>query len=71
MATTMRPQRVTVHTWQESDWWVAQCIEIDVASQGRTESEALDNVREALDLYFEEPLPTVIPQVHTLELAVA
>ena len=22
------------------DWWVAQCVEVDVASQGETEEEA-------------------------------
>jgi hypothetical protein len=25
---------------QEGDWYVAQCLEIDVASQGETEDEA-------------------------------
>ena len=26
--------------WREGDWYVAQCLEIDVASQGETEEEA-------------------------------
>jgi predicted RNase H-like HicB family nuclease len=66
-----RPQNVTVHTWQEGKWWVAQCLEVDVATQGRTEQDALDNIKGALDLFFEEPVPTIIPQVHTVNLAVA
>lgn len=40
---------------QEGEWFVAQCLEVDVASQGRTEEEALHNLTEALALYFEEP----------------
>jgi predicted RNase H-like HicB family nuclease len=31
-----------------------QCLEVDVASQGDTEEQALDNLREALELYLEE-----------------
>ncbi|HEC85942.1 MAG TPA: type II toxin-antitoxin system HicB family antitoxin, partial [Thioploca sp.] len=27
---------------------IAQCLEIDIASQGQTEPEALENLREAL-----------------------
>ncbi len=47
----------TVSLWQEGEWVVAQCLEVDVASQGRTEEEALKNLREALELFFEEPQP--------------
>ena len=32
--------------------YVAQCLEVDVASQGRSVEESLDNLREALDLYL-------------------
>ena len=28
--------------WQEGEWYVAQCLEVDVASQGRSEKEALE-----------------------------
>jgi predicted RNase H-like HicB family nuclease len=42
-------------TWREGDWFVSQCVEIDVASQGKTEAEALANLKEALELYFEPP----------------
>ena len=27
--------------WQEGEWFVAQCLEVDVASQGTTEEQAL------------------------------
>lgn len=45
----------TASIWQEDGWYVAQCLEVDVASQGATEDEALINLREAIELHFEEP----------------
>ena len=41
----------TVSLWQEEDLFVAQCLEVDIASQGSTEEEALANLREALELH--------------------
>jgi predicted RNase H-like HicB family nuclease len=46
---------------QEDEWFVAQCLEVDVASQGKTESEALENLRDALTLHFTPPVATVLP----------
>ena len=37
----------------ETDWLVAECPEIGTASQGKTEAEALANLREATELYLE------------------
>jgi predicted RNase H-like HicB family nuclease len=45
---------LTAAVHQEEDWYVAQCLEVDVASQGRTIEEALANMREAVSLYLEE-----------------
>jgi len=56
--------------WKEENWYVAQCLEFDVASQGETEEEALDNLREALDLYFEPPQATRPPKVRLIEVEV-
>ncbi len=41
--------------WREDGWVIAQCLEVDVASQGRGEEEALANLQEALALHFEAP----------------
>jgi predicted RNase H-like HicB family nuclease len=41
--------------WREGDWYVSQCLDVDVASQGETEEEALANLKEALELHFEPP----------------
>ena len=48
-------QEFTANVWQEGEWYVAQCREVEVTSQGLTEHEALDNLCEALELYFEPP----------------
>ncbi|MBA4123866.1 MAG: type II toxin-antitoxin system HicB family antitoxin [Acidobacteria bacterium] len=57
--------------WQEDIWFIAQCLEVDVASQGKTEKKALENLREALTLHFTPPVATVLPQVQKIELEVA
>ena len=56
---------------REDSGYVAQCLEVDVASQGETPEVALMNLKEALELYFAgEPHPVVVPaQVHTVEIA--
>jgi predicted RNase H-like HicB family nuclease len=64
-------RQFTATTWQEEDSWVAQCLEVDIASQGNTEEEALDNLKEALELHFEPPTATILPDIHTLEIEFA
>ena len=56
--------------WREGDWYVSQCLEIDIASQGTTEEEALENLREALELHFEPPQATRLPKVRLIEVEV-
>lgn len=33
---------------------MAKCLEVEVASQGKTKNEALNNLKEAVELYFED-----------------
>ncbi|MGH9945117.1 MAG: type II toxin-antitoxin system HicB family antitoxin [Pyrinomonadaceae bacterium] len=61
-------QLFTASTWQEGEWHIAQCVEVDVASQGATEAEALDNLRDALELHFTPPVATIAPQVRAIEV---
>lgn len=42
---------------QEGEWHVARCLDVEVASQGHSVDEALANLREALELYFEDRPP--------------
>ncbi|MBV9446459.1 MAG: type II toxin-antitoxin system HicB family antitoxin [Streptosporangiaceae bacterium] len=52
--------RLTATITRDGDWYVARCLEVEVASQGHTIEEALANLREALELYFEdEPVPEI------------
>ena len=55
---------------KEGRWYVAQCLEIDIASQGEKERKALDNLHEAIELHFEEPKATILPPVHKLEVTI-
>lgn len=41
-------------TWGEDDAFVAQCLDVDVASEGDNQGEAIANLKEALELYFED-----------------
>jgi predicted RNase H-like HicB family nuclease len=40
--------------WKEGKYYVAQCLNVDVSSFGKTKKEALGNLEEALELYFED-----------------
>ena len=39
---------------KEGKYYVAQCLNVDVSSFGSTVQEAIDNLNEALNLYFED-----------------
>lgn len=55
---------LTANVWREDDMFIAQCLEFDVASQGYTVEEALDNLGEAVEPYLEPPTATVMPERH-------
>lgn len=42
-----------VMVWPEDGVYIAKCPENSVASQGMMEQEAIDGLREALELYYE------------------
>lgn len=51
--------------WKEGKWFVARSLEVEVASQGKSEKEAIGNLREALELYFEgEPKEEIVRIEH-------
>ncbi|MGA4540743.1 type II toxin-antitoxin system HicB family antitoxin [Uniformispora flossi] len=60
----------------ENPWWVARCLEVEVASQGRTEAEAVAMVRESLELYFDDdaaapPIPLEDAHLERLQLRIS
>ncbi len=40
--------------WKEGRQYVSQCLNVDVSSYGTTKKKALANLKEALELYFED-----------------
>jgi predicted RNase H-like HicB family nuclease len=66
--------KVTAIVQQDDEWYVAKCLENSVASQGKTVEEAIANLKEALELYYEDvPSEIVEPRqtfVTTLEVSV-
>jgi predicted RNase H-like HicB family nuclease len=63
-------QSFSATVWREGNWFVAQCLEVDVASQGESEEEALANLKEALELHFEPPQATRHPRIRSIEVEV-
>ena len=49
-----KSMRLTASVTRDGDWFVAQCLEVDVCSQGESREAALKNLAEALELYFED-----------------
>ncbi|MBM3582404.1 MAG: type II toxin-antitoxin system HicB family antitoxin [Alphaproteobacteria bacterium] len=58
-----KPRKFTASIWREGKWFVAQCLEVDVASQGTSERAALRNLADALALHFAPPVATRAPKV--------
>jgi len=55
-------QRLTAIIEREGDGYVALCPGLDTASQGNSIEEARDNLREALELFFEVASPEEVNQ---------
>jgi predicted RNase H-like HicB family nuclease len=53
-------RRLTALIEREEGGYVALCPELDIASQGDTVEEARDNLKEALELFFEVAPPEEI-----------
>ena len=63
-------QTYAASVWREGDYFVAQCLDVDVASQGESEPQALRNLAEALRLHFSEPQADLTPHVRRVEVRV-
>lgn len=50
---TVAGRRLAIEVVAEGDAFVARCLDVEVASDGQTEQEAVANLNEALSLYFE------------------
>ncbi len=56
----MSVRHLTAVIEREDDLFVALCPELDIASQGPTVEAAKDNLREALELFFESASPAEV-----------
>ena len=57
---------------REEEWYVAKCLDNNVASQGKTIEDALNNLKEAIELYNENE-EAIKPKeifITTLEVAI-
>jgi len=54
--------KLTAIIEREGDGYVSLCPELDIASQGESVEQARDNLREALELFFETASPEEIKQ---------
>jgi predicted RNase H-like HicB family nuclease len=54
--------------WKEGKFYVAQCLDVDISSFGNTKLQALKNLREALELYFEDQPKLKLSRVKNPEL---
>jgi len=48
-----QPFKIQYEVYQEDGLFIARCLNLDVASDGATDAEAVDNLREAIELYLE------------------
>ena len=58
----MSLHRLTAVIERENDLYVALCPELDIASQGTTVESARDNLKEALELFFESASPSEVKE---------
>ena len=56
---------------KEDNWFVAKCLDNNVASQGKNIEEALNNLKEAIELYNETEEPIIPKEIFITTLEVA
>jgi predicted RNase H-like HicB family nuclease len=59
-------RKITASVRREGRWYVVQCLEVDVVSQGRSEKAALKNLADTLVLHFTPPVATFTPNLRPI-----
>lgn len=57
--------------WKEGKYFVAQCLNVDISSFGKTHEEALKNLEEAVDLYLEDAPKENITHIEMPSLSIS
>ncbi len=65
----MKARQLNNVIWKEGNYYVAQCLNVEVSSFGANREEALKNLSEALSLYFEDNEEPEMHEVNSPELA--
>jgi predicted RNase H-like HicB family nuclease len=63
-------EKFTATVWREGEWYIAQCREVEIASQGATKEEALENLEEAIEVHFAPPVAILVPDIVSIEAEV-
>ena len=63
-------RKFTARVWKEDDVYIAQCVEFEIASQGESEDDAVEMLRDAIALYLSEPDAGDVPNVTLREVEV-
>ena len=53
-------EMITVRIRQDGNQFVSHCLDYDIASQGQTSQEAIENIKEAVSLFLETASPDEI-----------
>jgi len=53
--------------WQEPPYFIAKCLDLNIASQGKTRDEAIKRLGEAIDFYLEDLDESIPSQKYQLE----
>jgi len=65
--------KFTIVIQKEDNWYVAKCVENSIASQGMTIEDSIANLKEAIELYYEDiESEIILPPtfITTLEVAI-
>jgi predicted RNase H-like HicB family nuclease len=49
------PKQLSYTVNEEDGLFIARCIELEIASDGLTKDEAIENLKDALDCFFANP----------------
>jgi predicted RNase H-like HicB family nuclease len=49
----MKTREIDYVVWKEDKYFVSRCINVEVSSFGQTIEEAIQNLKEAVELYFD------------------
>ncbi len=63
MNVNMKKLSLKTVIWKEGKYYIAQCLNVDVSTFGKTKIEATKNIKEALELYFDGRNTKSIPKV--------